>query len=144
MHAPRQFHEAFEDATPRALPPDRQFGFVMTTAFAIIASWPLLRGAAPRWWLAAIAVVILAITLTRPRLLRGGNRLWMKFGELMGRITRPVMMGALFFLIVTPVGIVARLLRGDPLRLRRDPDAASYWIPREPRPVDRESLTRQF
>ena len=89
---------------------------------------------------AAIAVMALAA----PGVLRPANRAWMKLGQLIGRITNPIITALLFFLVFTPVALVMRLMKKDPLRLGRSPDAASYWIERQPPGPEPGSMTRQF
>jgi hypothetical protein len=112
-------------------PSDRSFGFVFTGVFSIIALLPLLRGGAPRWWAVAAAVVILALALVWPRALAPANRIWLRIGLLLHRIVNPIVMGAIFYLVVTPFGLVMRLRRSGPASMRRpDTAATSYWIPR--------------
>ena len=123
---------------------DRSFGIVFTVVFLVIAGWPLLSGNPPRWWAAGIAAAFLALALVRPALLAGLNRQWMKLGLLLGRIVSPIALGILFFGIVTPLGVVMRLAGKDPLRLRRDGGARSYWIARQPPGPPPDSMTNQF
>ena len=123
---------------------ERGFGLVFTAFFALLAGLPLLHGHAPRWSLLAVAAVFLALALLSPSLLAPLNRLWTKFGEILHRVMNPVIMGLMFFLIITPMALAMRLAGKDPLRLRMDPDTDSYWIPREPPGPPPESLKNQF
>lgn len=123
---------------------DRAFGLVFAVVFAIVAGWPLLGGGAPRWWALAVAAGFLAVALARPALLAPLNRLWTRFGLLLHRVVNPLVMGVMFFLLITPMGLVLRLLGKDPMRLRRDPAAASYWIVREPPGPAPETMKQQF
>lgn len=123
---------------------NRSFGVVFTVVFLIIALLPLLKGEGPRVWGLVVSGLIAAVTLLRPSLLTAPNRLWMKFGLLLGRIVSPVVIGILYYGVITPFGIVMRLAGKDPLRLKRDPGAATYWIPRDPPGPPPDSLTNQF
>ena len=124
---------------------DRSFGIVFAVVFAVVALWPLTgEGGAVRWWSAAIAAAFLAVALLRPSLLAKPNSWWMKFGLLLSRIANPVVMGLVFYLTVTPTGFVMRLLGKDPLRLRLDREAKSYWIERKPPGPKPETMSQQF
>jgi Saxitoxin biosynthesis operon protein SxtJ len=123
---------------------NRAFGFVFTTVFALIGAFPVLSGDDMRLWSLAIAVAFLVVTLTRPSVLTQLNRLWLRFGLFLHRIVSPVVLGIMFFLVVTPTGIVMRLLGKDPLRLRYEETASTYWIDRTPPGPAPESLDRQF
>lgn len=112
-------------------PSDRSFGFVFTVVFSLIALLPLWRGASPRWWAVGVAVVILLLALVWPRALAPANRIWLRIGLLLHRIVNPIVMGVIFYLVVTPFGYVMRLRRkGLTDRLRPDKDATTYWIER--------------
>jgi hypothetical protein len=123
---------------------DRSFGFVFAVVFAIIAAWPLISGGGLRRWALAVAVAFLAIALLRPVLLAPLNRRWMAFGLLLARVVSPVALGILFFVVFWPIGLVMRLFGADPLRLRRDAKADSYWIRRQPPGPPPQSMDRQF
>jgi hypothetical protein len=123
---------------------DRVFGLVFAGAFLVIAGWPLWRAEGPRWWALGVAVVFALVALVKPALLSRLNRLWMKLGMLLGKVVSPIALGILFFGVLTPVGALLRLGGKDPLRLKRDPGADSYWIPREPPGPPPDSMTNQF
>lgn len=123
---------------------DRSFGVVFAVLFIVIACWPLFKAEAPRWWGFVVAAVVAAVALLRPALLAGPNRLWSKFGILLGNVVGPVALGVLFYGVVSPFGVVMRLTGKNPLRLKIDPDADSYWIPRKPPGPPPDSLTNQF
>ena len=123
---------------------DRNFGLVMAAAAAILGGLPLLRLAAPHWWLIVVAVAFAAFALVLPRALFPLNYLWFRLGLLLHRVISPVIIGAVFFLCVTPIGLIMRLLGKDVLSLRRRADVASYWIAREPPGPEPGTMTNQF
>jgi hypothetical protein len=114
-------------------PSDRSFGLTFAVVFAVVALLPLWRGGAPRSWAAAVAGLVFALALAWPRALAPANRLWLRVGLLMHRVVNPVVMAVLFYGVVTPFGLVARLFgAGMARRLRPDPKATSYWTRRQP------------
>ena len=123
---------------------DRVFGLVFAAVFLIIAGWPLFHGEAIRWWSIGVAIVFTLVALVKPALLAGLNRLWMKLGILLGKVVSPIALGILFYVVITPIGVMIRLAGKDPLRLKFEPDADSYWILREPPGPPPGSMTQQF
>ena len=109
----------------------RGFGLVMAAAALIIALWPLAAGGSVRWWLAAIAVCFAGLAIFAPRLLAPLNKIWFRFGLMLGAVVAPVVMALLFFLVVTPTGMIIRALGKDPLRQKSDRSVATYWITRK-------------
>ncbi len=123
---------------------DRAFGLVFAGVFLVIAGIPLFHGEALRWWSVGVAAVFALVALVKPALLAGLNRLWMKLGILLGKVVSPIALGILFYVVITPIGIMIRLTGKDPLRLKFDSDAESYWIPREPPGPPPGSMNNQF
>jgi hypothetical protein len=123
---------------------DRGFGLVFAGAFVILPVIAWWRGGELRLWSFGVAAIFLLLALVRPVWLAPLNRLWTRLGLLIGRVTNPVMMGLIFFLVVTPVALLMRLRGKDPLRLKRDPAAKSYWILREPPGPVPETMSNQF
>ena len=123
---------------------DRSFGFVFTVVFIVIAAWPLWSGNGLRWWAAAVAGAFALVAVAMPSLLAVPNRWWMKLGLLLSKIVSPIALGILFYGVFGPMGIVMRLFGKDPLRLKRDANASSYWIVREPPGPPPQSMTNQF
>ena len=123
---------------------DRSFGFVFAAVFLIIALYPLLHAAGIRIWAVAVSGVFLLLAALVPQVLAPANRLWTKFGLLLHNIVSPIALGILFFLVVTPTGLLMRLFGKDPLRLGFDPAANSYWIKRDPPGPAADSLKKQF
>jgi hypothetical protein len=113
-------------------PSDRSFGFVFTAVLAVVGLLPLWRGASPRVWALAVAGAIGLFAVVWPRALAPANRIWLRLGLLLHRIVNPVVMGAVFYLVITPFGFVMRRRHtGLHTRLRRDEGVPTYWIPRE-------------
>lgn len=123
---------------------DRSFGLVFAAVFVIIACWPLFYGETPRWWALGMALAFAAVAIWKPVLLAGLNRLWIKLGVLLGKIVSPIALGILFYGVLTPIGALVRLSGKDPLRLKLDPGAGSYWISRTPPGPPPDSMTNQF
>lgn len=123
---------------------ERMFGLVFGGLFALIGCRPLLHREAPYWWALALAVAFVVAAFVVPRLLRPLNWLWHKFGLLLHRIMSPLIMGAIFFLCVTPVALIMRLLGKDVLGLRRRRDLSTYWIVRQTPGSAPDTMKRQF
>jgi hypothetical protein len=141
---PINLPESFDRDEPVRGGSDRSFGLVFTTFFLLVGLAPLLHGRGPRYWAVAVAVAFLAVALGRPGLLQPLNRLWTRFGLLLHKIVNPIVMGLLFFLILTPFGLVLRMLGKDPLRRQFDRAASSYWILRTPPGPPPGTMTQQF
>ncbi|HUQ26034.1 MAG TPA: SxtJ family membrane protein [Burkholderiales bacterium] len=107
------------------MPSDRKFGWTFAAIF-------LLIGAVKYPWMIPLAGVIAIITLTRAEWLAPAKRAWMKLGELLNKVVSPVVMGLIFFVIFTPVGIVMRLAGRDALSMRLDKTLPTYWVRRDP------------
>ena len=137
-------HENFSRQEDIKSSSDRSFGLVIATVFLIITLWPLIRGEPTRWWALAVATVFAALALLWTAALAPLNKCWTKLGVLLYRVLSPIVLGLLFYVTVTPIALLMRLLGKDPLRLRRDPDAASYWIERTPPGPAPESMKNQF
>lgn len=137
-------HEAFAREEVVVAGSDRSFGLVMTAAFAILS---LLNG----WhdgriwpWTAGIAVVFFVASLIYPTILNPLNRLWLKFGLLLHKVVNPIVMALLFYGVVLPTGLIMRAPGRDLLRIKRDPQASSYWIVRQPPGPAPETMKDQF
>lgn len=123
---------------------DRAFGLVMAAFFGIVAVWPLFHGSAFRTWALIPSVAFLVLALIKPRILTELNHLWMRFGLVLNKVVSPAALGIVFYLTIFPLGILLRILGKDPLRLKYDPSAASYWILRKPPGPEPKSMDRQF
>lgn len=127
------------------LPSERTFGFVFTGIFLIVAGYLWLYDGKPVAIQAflVLAAAFLAFTLFMPIALRPLNKAWYKLGLLMGRVVSPIVLGILFFILITPIAIVMRLAGRDPLRLRKQ-DVQSHWIDRAPPGPAPTSFKDQF
>ncbi len=137
-------HETYsrnETGTPGS---DRSFGIVMTAAFALIALLNWWHDGHSWGWTCGIALLFLLAAVGYPAALKPLNWLWFKFGLLLNKVVNPIVMALVFFGTVLPTGLVMRALHKDPLRLKRQPDAISYWIERRPPGPAPESMKDQF
>jgi hypothetical protein len=123
---------------------NRTFGVVFAVVFAVIALWPLLAGHAPRLWASVLAAAFLGVALFVPTLLAPLNRAWFHLGLALHRVINPVVMAVIYYGTVVPIGLILRARGKDPLRLKRDPEATTYWIARDPPGPPRGSMTKQF
>jgi len=123
---------------------DRSFGFVFAVVFVVIALWPLWHGGGLRWWSLGVAGAFVVVAIAVPRVLAVPNRLWLKLGLLLGKVVSPIALGVLFYLVFMPIGMLMRLFGKDPLKLRREAAATTYWVDREPPGPPPTSMTNQF
>jgi len=106
---------------------NRSFGIVFFIVFLLIAIYPLINSQGLRVWSLIIAIIFLFLGLINSKVLTPLNKLWFKFGILLGRIVSPVIMGVIFFLVVTPIALIMRIIGKDLLNLKFNKDR-SYWI----------------
>ena len=102
------------------------FGTMFFIFFLFIGLYPLISNKPIRIWSIILSLVFLIITITRPNLFTFLNKLWIEFGILLGKIISPIIMGFVFFFVVTPVGLLVRILRKDVMGLKSG--ESSYWI----------------
>jgi hypothetical protein len=145
MGSPRDaWHESLRAEDQSAKSSERSFGLVFSGVFAIVGGLSYWRGGgAAHWWLIG-AALFLVVALAAPPLLSPLNRLWAWIGNRLQVIVSPIAMAILFYGTVMPMGLLMRVFRKDPLRLRLDPSAASYWIERPPPGESRPSMKNQF
>ena len=106
---------------------NRSFGIVFFVVFLLIALYPLLKDSDLRIWSLLISFIFLALGLSNSNLLTPLNKLWFKFGLFLGKIISPLIMGLIFFAVVTPIGVLMRMLGKDLLNLKYN-KKKSYWI----------------
>ena len=108
---------------------NKNFGIVFFIFFLIVALYPLVNEESIRIWAVILSVIFLILGLINSQALTPLNILWFKFGILLGKIISPIVMGLVFFLVVTPTGIIMRLLKKDLLKLKKN-KLNTYWINR--------------
>jgi hypothetical protein len=115
------------------------FGILFFILFLIIGLYPLKSEGLIRIWSVVLSLVFLIITIIRPNLFTFINKLWIQFGILLGKIISPIVMGLVFFFVLTPIGILVRIFKKDVMGLKRG--ANTYWINREDKV---QSMKKQF
>ena len=106
---------------------NRSFGLVFSIIFLIIALLPLLNGNSTRIWSIILSFIFFILGLLNSNILFPLNRIWFKFGIILGGIVSPIIMGLVFFLVVTPTSLILRLFKKDVLSLKKN-DSMTYWI----------------
>ena len=119
---------------------NRSFGILFSIVFAAIAFWPLLNLGEIRVWSVIVSSIFLLLGLINSKLLYPLNLIWVKFGELIGKIVAPLVMALIFFIILTPIGLFLRLIGKDLLNIKLN-NNKTYWIKRYKKPG---SMKRQF
>jgi hypothetical protein len=140
-------HEDFRDDEPIEVSSDRAFGCTVGSVLMLIAAAKALMAGMVGLTVLLIfsaGAALLLLGVVAPARLSTLNRLWMKIGAMMARVVNPIVLALLFFLVVTPVGALMRLLGKRPLRLTAEPDAPSYWIERMQSGSDPSSMKRRF
>jgi hypothetical protein len=144
MRSQDDLHERLSRAEELRAPSERAFGITIAAALLIVALLLALRDIDA--WPAALvlALAFLAAAVFAPDRLGPMNRLWMRFGMALHAIVSPIVLFVLFFAVITPSGVLARLFGKDFLRLKFDASAPTYWIDRKPPGPRPESLRNQF
>ena len=106
---------------------NRSFGLVFFVVFLLISIYPFLKDGDIRLWSLIISIIFLFLGLLNSRVLSPLNKLWFRFGLLLGKIISPIIMGIIFFLVVTPIAIIMRLFKKDILNLKFK-ENNTYWI----------------
>ena len=122
------------------LPSNRNFGIVFSIVFLIIALWPVLNQNEIRIWSLMISLIFLVLGFINSKLLFPLNKIWFKFGLLLGSVIAPVVMGIVFFFVVTPTGLIMRALGKDLLKLKKNKEN-TYWLDKD---NSNNSLKNQF
>ena len=138
------FHEDYRQSDEVRAGSERAFGIVFAVVFTIIGAWPLLNDAPVRLWALGIAGGFLAAALIAPKILNPLNQVWFRFGMLLHKIVNPLVMGLLFFITVTPIAVIMRMMGKDPLNRKIDRDATTYWIERDPAGPEPDTMKNQF
>ena len=106
---------------------NKSFGLVFFIFFLIVSLYPLVNGEDIRKWSLVFSIIFLVLGLTNSKILNPLNKLWFNFGIFLGKIMSPLIMGIIFFLVVTPIGLLMRLFGKDILNLKFN-NKATYWI----------------
>ena len=109
----------------------KSFGILFFIIFFLIGIWPLFNGETLRIWPIPIALIFLVLGLINSKILTPLNLIWVKFGELLGRIIAPIVMALVFFVVLTPISLMLRLIKKDILKLKILKNIDSYWIKRK-------------
>jgi hypothetical protein len=120
---------------------NRSFGFLFFVVFFVISLWPLRSQGDLRLWAFILSLVFLVLGVLNSKFLTPLNKLWIRFGILLGSIVSPIVMGAVFFIVVTPTGIIMRLLGKDLLRINKNKTISTYWINRD---KQKTTMKKQF
>ena len=120
---------------------NRSFGFVFFVVFLIVALWPLKNEEDIRLWSLVLAIIFFILGVLNSKLLTPLNKLWFKFGILLGSIVSPIIMGIVYFLVVTPIGIFMRFLGKDLLKMSKVKNTNTYWIQRD---KQKNTMRKQF
>ncbi len=128
-------------ATAREL---RKFGLLVGLVFLVLGGIFFWQGKFLRSWLGLPGLLLLALALLRPLLLRRIHRVWMAGAERMGTFMTAVLLSLVYLVVITPLALVARVMGMDLLRRRPDPEQQSYWRPREPDSQDPAGCEQQY
>ena len=121
----------------------RKFGLVVGGVFCAIGIWPaVVRGQSLRPWALVVAVILLVPAVTVPLLLAPVHRVWMRLGETLGRVNTSILLGVVFYLVITPLGVIRTLLGKNTMRRSFEPDRESYRVVKRARPG--AHMSRQF
>ncbi|MFZ5675465.1 MAG: SxtJ family membrane protein [Pseudomonadota bacterium] len=123
---------------------NRSFGITFAVVFAIIGLFPLLHGGDIRLWALACAAIFALLAFIWPPVLAPLNRIWFRFGMLLHKIVNPLVLGLMFFLIITPLALLIRLFGGKLMALDFDRSQSSYWVRRSPPGPEADSIRNQF
>ena len=120
---------------------NRSFGLVFFIVFLIVALWPLKYEGDIRLWSLALSIIFFILGVLNSKLLTPLNKLWFKFGIFLGSIVSPIVMGIVYFLVVTPIGLFMRFLGKDLLKKNKVKNASTYWIKRD---KQHSTMKKQF
>ena len=120
---------------------NRSFGLLFFIVFLGLGLWPITKGESINLVLSLISLVFLILGILNSKILTPLNKIWVKFGEILGLFIAPIVMGIVYFLILTPISILVRIFGKDLLRIKFSKKIKSYWIKRHKKPG---SMTKQF
>ena len=130
--------------SPSSLPSNQKFGWFFVGVFILVATYFLWRGSATwAWPLYSLSFIFFVITLLSPERLSPVNRLWFRLGIFQGKVISPIVLGIMFFTLITPVALITRIFGRDELKLRKR-STNSYWTTRIPAGPAKDSFKNQF
>ena len=109
---------------------NRSFGILFFLVFLLIGLWPLLNQGDPRQIFIIFSLIFLVLGILNSKILTPFNKLWIKFGEILGRVIAPIVMAIIYFIVLTPISLIVRLFGKDLLNLRFIKNKETYWINR--------------
>ena len=112
------------------IPTEKSFGVVFSIVFLIVSLYPLINSESFRIWALVVSIIFFLLAFLAPKILVLPNKLWFKFGLLIGSIVAPIVMALVYFVTVLPTGLIMRLLGKDLLKQKLDKNTKSYWIKR--------------
>ena len=118
---------------------NRSFGILFCIVFLLIAIWPLISSNPIRYWAIVLSITFLILGVVDSKLLSPLKDYWIKLGEILGKVIAPLVMSLVFFIILTPIGLILRIFGKDLLKLKKN-KKSSYWLSRG----DLKSMDRQF
>ena len=120
---------------------EKSFGILFGIVFLLISLWPLFSSNNLRLWALIISLIFFIITFLKPEILKPLNSIWVKFGEILGKVVAPIVMGIVFFVVLTPISLIVRAFGKDLLGLKITDKKNSYWIRRK---KDVGTMDKQF
>ena len=119
---------------------NRTFGILFFLVFLIVGIWPILNNENMRWWAIVISLIFLLLGIINSKILTPFNKIWIKIGEILGKLIAPVVMAVIYFIVITPIAIFLKLFKKDLLKIKFTP-VNTYWIKRDKK---FGSMKRQF
>ena len=110
---------------------NRSFGFLFFIVFLVFALWPLTKGESLNIYLSFISLIFLILGSINSKLLTPLNKTWVKFGEILGAVIAPIVMGLVYFVILTPISLLVRIFGKDLIGLKFSKKKDTYWIKRK-------------
>ena len=120
---------------------NKGFGLLFFIVFLFIGLWPIINGESPRLIFFLFALIFLILGLINSKILTPFKKAWVKFGEFLGRIIAPIVMAAIYFIVLTPISIAVRIFGKDLLKVKFSKKEESYWIKRN---KDLGSMDKQY